>query len=87
MAHNYIFILNLDSDLVLQNKSSAGRFVSLPIELGWQMKYIWWRMTGSNRRPSACKADALPAELILHNGKPGNVLLSQGLASQLPSAL
>ncbi len=27
----------------------------------------WWRMTGSNRRPSACKADALPAELILHN--------------------
>ena len=24
----------------------------------------WWRMTGSNRRPSACKADALPAELI-----------------------
>ena len=24
-----------------------------------------WRMTGSNRRPSACKADALPAELIL----------------------
>ena len=25
-------------------------------------------MTGSNRRPSACKADALPAELILHLG-------------------
>ena len=24
-------------------------------------------MTGSNRRPSACKADALPAELILHH--------------------
>lgn len=23
----------------------------------------WWRRTGSNRRPSACKADALPAEL------------------------
>ena len=27
----------------------------------------WWRMTGSNRRPSACKADALPAELIPHS--------------------
>ena len=27
--------------------------------------FKWWRMTGSNRRPSACKADALPAELIL----------------------
>ncbi len=25
---------------------------------------VWWVMTGSNRRPSACKADALPAELI-----------------------
>src|SRR3954451_15321114 len=36
--------------------------VALPIELG---RHIWWRMTGSNRRPSACKADALPAELIL----------------------
>ena len=28
----------------------------------------WWRLTGSNRRPSACKADALPAELSLHTG-------------------
>ena len=27
---------------------------------------IWWRMTGSNRRPPACKAGALPAELIPH---------------------
>ena len=27
--------------------------------------FKWWRMTGSNRRPSACKADALPAELNL----------------------
>ena len=42
--------------------------VALPIELGRQMN-IWWRMTGSNRRPSACKADALPAELILHKYK------------------
>ena len=28
----------------------------------------WWRMTGSNRRPPACKAGALPAELIPHDG-------------------
>src|SRR5215468_1634240 len=27
----------------------------------------WWRMTGSNRRPPACKAGALPAELIPRN--------------------
>src|SRR5699024_11174327 len=25
----------------------------------------WWRMQGSNLRPLACKASALPAELIL----------------------
>lgn len=25
---------------------------------------VWWRMTGSNRRPPACKAGALPTELI-----------------------
>ncbi len=24
---------------------------------------LWWRRSGSNRRPSACKADALPTEL------------------------
>jgi hypothetical protein len=36
----------------------------------------WWRMTGSNRRPPACKAGALPAELIPHfdwNGMVGLV--------------
>ena len=26
--------------------------------------FLWWAMTGSNCRHSACKADALPAELI-----------------------
>ena len=36
---------------------------SLPL----RQKTIWWRMTGSNRRPPACKAGALPAELILRN--------------------
>ena len=30
------------------------------------MRACWWRMTGSNRRPPACKAGALPAELIPH---------------------
>ena len=34
----------------------------------------WWRMTGSNRRPPACKAGALPAELI----PPGFLFLRVG---------
>lgn len=28
----------------------------------------WWRQTGSNRRPPACKAGALPTELCPHVG-------------------
>ena len=34
------------------------------------MRFLWWAMTGSNCRHSACKADALPAELIAHIGDP-----------------
>src|SRR5215813_9919457 len=30
----------------------------------------WWRRTGSNRRPHACKARALPTELRPHDGWP-----------------
>ena len=29
----------------------------------------WWSLSGSNRRPHACKARALPAELRPHNRK------------------
>ena len=38
----------------------TGRYSN---QLNYQSTF-WWVMTGSNRRPSACKADALPAELI-----------------------
>ena len=30
---------------------------------------VWWVMTGSNCRPSRCKRDALPTELITHDFK------------------
>ena len=33
-------------------------------QLSYRPVILWWRMTGSNRRPPACKAGALPAELI-----------------------
>ena len=34
-------------------------------QLNYRCAYCeWWVMTGSNRRHSACKADALPTELI-----------------------
>ncbi len=31
---------------------------------------VWWRMAGSNRRPPACKAGALPSELIPQKWSP-----------------
>ena len=31
---------------------------------------MWWAVTGSNRRPSRCKRDALPAELTAHASTP-----------------
>ena len=29
-----------------------------------ETRLFWWRISDSNRSPSACKADALPDELI-----------------------
>ncbi len=45
---------------------------TLPIE-------DWWRQTGSNRRPPACKAGALPAELCPHVQRPLRFLLARQL--------
>jgi hypothetical protein len=56
----------LNSDRQLSNICWSKKYIKdryfTPLSLH---KNLWWRMTGSNRRPSACKADALPAELIL----------------------
>ena len=45
------------------NNSGRSR-VLYPVEL--QTHILWWVVTGSNRRHSACKADALPTELTTH---------------------
>ena len=34
----------------------------------------WWSQTGSNRRPDACKAPALPTELWPHKSCPGELV-------------
>jgi hypothetical protein len=48
-------------------------------ELRWSVSFRWWSRSGSNRRPTACKAAALPAEL-----RP-RVLPALGPASPLPA--
>lgn len=50
--------------LVKQVKAAKNR----PFQDGFE----WWTLTGSNRRPSARQADALPAELNVHNSDDGN---------------
>ena len=35
--------------------------------ISYILNYVWWAEQGSNLRPPACKADALPAELPAHS--------------------
>ena len=43
--------------------SGFPRQTAIPGALLSELPKEWWRRTGSNRRPDACKATALPAEL------------------------
>ena len=55
---------NFTSSRLLKNENYTYRnSASLNLDKCSEQKF-WWRMTGSNRRPPACKAGALPAELI-----------------------
>ena len=54
MVSLFVFVLHT-SEFITQ-KSSYPKITAL----------AWWTMTGSNCRHPACKAGALPAELIVH---------------------
>jgi hypothetical protein len=66
---NFLFITFAPSYrflVLLMNFSEAcHRHVSFPslLRILFRACLSWWSQSGSNRRPSACKADALPAEL------------------------
>ena len=46
---------------------SAAALGFVPVQgLKSEVRSNWWRYAGSNRRPPACKAGALPAELYPH---------------------
>ncbi len=61
------------SSLCHQNRQTAHQHALQTLSSSWMIKLpnrpldtnlkAWWSLSGSNRRPSACKADALPAEL------------------------
>ena len=47
-------------------KSNYEFIYILKKRLSEDNRLLWWTMTGSNCRHPACKAGALPAELIVH---------------------
>ena len=49
-------------------KASQGRMAAAHVcaKAARRMSHKWWSRTGSNRRPEACKATALPTELRPH---------------------
>ena len=65
LAVLYIRLLQFVKDQALQQLSSSSTQTAMnSSESILVCTESWWRMTGSNRRPPACKAGALPAELI-----------------------
>jgi hypothetical protein len=59
------------------NASRIGQSRTLILIIGYLAKR-WWSLSGSNRRPDACKATALPAEL-----KPPTKLRAPSVAAML----
>ena len=54
---------------LLQELDEAGRSTRVVAASPYPTyRSPWWRQPESNRRPSACKADALPTELCPHRG-------------------
>ena len=45
------------------NKHKTLRFHANFLLFNSEFRWFWWSQTGSNRRPHACKARALPTEL------------------------
>ena len=65
------YLLSLSSDIFL-----PGHSWSLRVTI--RHPSSWWRRTGSNRRPHACKARALPTELRPHGEGSGGTVVGQG---------
>lgn len=67
IEHLYFFLIVKDQTaFTVKTDIQVSRlgYQLLPFARPARRQNHWWRMTGSNRRPPACKAGALPAELI-----------------------
>src|SRR6476619_996691 len=59
------FVKERTASLIAKIKRQSRRQAA-DSRLAFTARRKWWRLTGSNRRPPACKAGALPAELNPH---------------------
>jgi hypothetical protein len=50
-------------EVILKKKKVLVLQQNVEFNLNQKTQTYWWRQSGSNRRPPACKAGALPAEL------------------------
>ena len=67
------YLLSLSTDIVAAGSPHGHRHKVTVIAPS-----SWWRRTGSNRRPHACKARALPTELRPHGEGSGGTVVGQG---------
>jgi hypothetical protein len=69
-------------DCSAKHCASQNNLNIAPVWISWQVLAApksWWSQSGSNRRPSRCKRDALPAELwplVVHWPKSPAALLA-----------
>src|SRR3989344_7567943 len=56
-----LLLINIDWSIDIDQQQSSLLQSSFGVEFP---NCCWWRMTGPTRRPPACKAGALPAELL-----------------------
>src|SRR5665647_2156910 len=80
-------ITNIMSFMCLRTKSNMREFSNKKNKKGEHPVRLylgWWVLTGSNRRHSACKADALPTEL---STRPEPAVSSKRLSTLCPDGI
>ena len=67
LCHRQRSLLPFSRVLTRSRSSAQIRILSTKQKNTYQVFFVWWRLLGSNQRPFACEANALPAELSLRS--------------------
>ena len=66
-VNHFLYFFQIVKELHSYQQKPIPKPPGLNIDSHFFISRYWWRLTGSNRRPPACKAGALPAELNPRN--------------------